>query len=248
MLFKVLEDEFPGQVDKKLATFSVTSAETGLRHEAVVDFSRHVVITDGELDLSATTEELAMLAAPVRAPTICSRVTSTPNGIGQSAKRAREEGGHFQKKAAGEPGSKRRKIAWKSVFFKSEASADAPYVAHTRLLPFGGIGFMAHTVRSDEKMGSRHGIQHVLPSGGSDHGSSSCGAAAADDDPHAPPELPTTQSTAVSVLLAGRHHETRATAGAAAVAASGGGDDGNEHKRQRRAGPAAAETASPEMT
>ena len=71
---------------------------------------------------------------------------------------------------------------------------------------------------------------------------------AADDDPHAPPELPTTQSTAVSVLLAGRYHETRATAGAAAVAASGGGDDGNEHKRQRRAGPAAAETASPEMT
>ena len=57
----------------------------------------------------------------LHAPRICSRVSSTANGIGQSAKRAWEEGGHFQLKAAGRPGSKRWKIADKSVFFKSEA-------------------------------------------------------------------------------------------------------------------------------
>ena len=42
-------------------------------------------------------------------------------------------------------------IADKNVFFKSEAPYDAPYVAHTQLLPLGGIGtcigFMANTVR-----------------------------------------------------------------------------------------------------
>ena len=163
LLFETLEAECPGQVDRELATFSATSAQSGLRLEAVVDFSRHVRIVDGELDVIATTEELALLAEPVRAPTICSRVSSTPKGIGQSAKRAREDGGHYQKKAAGELGSKRRKIADKSVFYKSEARDGAPYVAHTRLLPLGGIGFMAHTLRGVEKMGSKHDIQRVLP-------------------------------------------------------------------------------------
>ena len=148
LLWKVFEAEFPGQVDKELATFSLTSAESGFRHEAVLNFARHVKIVDGELELIATPEELATLAAQLRAPTICSRVSSTPKGIGQSAKRAWEEGGDFQSRAAGEPDSKRRKIAEKSVFFKSAASADAPYVTHTQLLPLGGIGFMAHTVGS----------------------------------------------------------------------------------------------------
>ena len=173
LLWKVFEAEFPGQVDKELATFSLTSAESGFRHEAVLNFARHVKIIDGELELIATPEELATLAAQLRAPTICSRVSSTPKGIGQSAKRAWEEGGDFQSRAAGEPDSKRRKIAEKSVFFKSAASADAPYVTHTQLLPLGGIGFMAHTVGSGEKMGSKHGTQRELQSA---VGAGSCSA------------------------------------------------------------------------
>ena len=62
----------------------------------------------------------------------------------KSARQAWEEGGHFQSKAAGRPGSKRQQIADKSVFLKSEAPYDAPYVAHCCRTC---IGFMANTVR-----------------------------------------------------------------------------------------------------
>ena len=54
-------------------------------------------------------------------------------------------------------------------------------------LPMGAIGFMAHTIRGAEQMGSRYGIQRELPpvgngggdgdggSGGGDGGGDGCG-------------------------------------------------------------------------
>ena len=159
LLCDLLSREFPDQFDQAHSTFSTTSADSALRHAPVIRFDQHVQIINGEVTLSAAPGVLAGLAAGLRAPMICSRVSSTEGGVGQSVTKARKQGGRFQKKAAGEPGSKRSAIAKKSLFFKSRANDKAPYVKHTQLLPLGGIGFMAHIVRDTEKMGTSRGVQ-----------------------------------------------------------------------------------------
>ena len=104
-------------------------------------------------------QALSELASQLRAPTLCHRVSSTVDGIGQSVQRAYEAGGPQQQQAAGEPGSARWAVAEKSVFYRSTARPDAPYVEHTRSLQDGALGHMAHTLRGTERMGQRHGPQ-----------------------------------------------------------------------------------------
>ena len=72
---------------------------------------------------------------------------------------AYDDGRLQQQQAAGEPGSARWAVAERSVFYRSTACADAPYVEHTQPLQDGALGHMAHTLRGTERMGQRHGPQ-----------------------------------------------------------------------------------------
>ena len=84
----------------------------------------------------------------------------------QSVKRAYDDGGPQQHKVTGEPGSARWAVAEQSVFYRSTAHSDAPYIdtstiEHTRPLQDGAVGNMAHTLtlRDTERMSERHGPQ-----------------------------------------------------------------------------------------
>ena len=141
-----------------------TTATTGATTDA-----EGVLCCQPRAPLEDLEEEVDEMVSQLSAPSLYSRVTSTPGGRAQTAAVAHAQGGRMQQWIAGDLlGSaedvERRRIAEMSTAHRSTTSSEVQYIDHPRPLQNDAIANMAMTVRAGERMGSRHGVQrHELP-------------------------------------------------------------------------------------
>jgi len=173
LVHDLLMTAFPLTFDRELSTASLTAASSGFRSAAVVPLHRLVMVVNGVIQprapLEDLEEEVDEMVSQLSAPSLYSRVTSTPGGRAQTAAVAHAQGGRMQQWIAGDLlGSaedvERRRIAEMSTAHRSTTSSEVQYIDHPRPLQNDAIANMAMTVRAGERMGSRHGVQrHELP-------------------------------------------------------------------------------------